>query len=282
MFSRILSAPFLILAIGFLYLTWEVSNSYSLYIIPCVVILAIIYIMSPQIDWWWAKRNPPDLDDKVRAMIHQRLPFYNNLSPEGKTFFRQRVALYLQTKDFKPQVFDRVPEDIKAIIACGAIMVTFNTEDFLLEPFDTLIVYPDAFPSPQYPMDRHSSEVFEEDGVVLFSARHVAHGFLDAQKYYPTFLHEFIQVYRLKYPELKFPSLPAEPWGDLETISGFSREKVEEWIGLPEIDVQLVAAAFFFTRPEQMRTVWPGVFQEFERIFKLDPSQAINTVPLVS
>ncbi|MBR9921993.1 MAG: zinc-dependent peptidase [Bacteroidetes bacterium] len=282
MFSRIISAPFLVLAIGFLYLTWEVSVSYSWYIIPCVIILAIIYILSPQVDWWWAKRNPPEVDKEVGALLHKHDVFYNKLSSEDKKYFRHRVALYLMSKEFMPQAFELVPEDIKAMVAASAIQVTFGQEDFLLEPIDKIVVYPEAFPSPQYPRNRHSSEIYAEDGVVMFSARHVAHGFMDSSLYYPTALHEFVHAFMIKHPALDYPDTPEDPWQHVEAISGFPKDKIIEWIGLPLVDVYWVLLTCFFSWPEKFNKQLPDMYASLTEVFKLDPSHPVSSAPLVS
>ena len=282
MFSRILSAPFLILGIGFLYLTWEVGSDYSWYIIPCVIILAVIYIMSPQIDWWWAKRNPPDVDEKLRAMVHSKSAFYQRLSAEDKTYFRRRMALFLMSKEFMPQAFDTVPEDIKAMIAAAAIQVTFGKADFVMEPFDKVVVYPDAFPSPKYPRDRHSVEVFAEDGVSLLSAKHVAHSFLEPETYYPVAIHNFVQVFLSKYPSLDYPDEPANAWDKIEAISSFDEERIKKFIGLPIIDAYTVLLSCFFAYPRAFDAELPELYEQLKQLFTLDPNRPVSSAPLVS
>ncbi|MCB0704376.1 MAG: zinc-dependent peptidase [Saprospiraceae bacterium] len=282
MFSRIISAPFLVLAIGFLYLTWDVNPSYAFYIIPCVIILAVIYIMSPQIEWWWAKRNPPELDDQARLLIHKHSGFYKRLSAEDKTYFRRRLVYFLMNKEFMPQAFELVPEDIKIMIAAAAVQVTFGQVDFVLEPFDKIVVYPEAFPSPQYPRHRHSSETFAEDGVILVSARHVAHGFMDPQKYYPSAIHEYAHVFMIKYPALEYPELPANSWEAITQISGFSKEKLLEWIGLPQVDPYLVMLTCFFSYPEKFESTLPDLYQSLVSLFRLDAIHPVSSAPLVS
>ena len=53
MLSKLLSFPFAIAAIYFFYMTMKVEESYAIYIVPDVIAIAVLYILSPQIDWFW-------------------------------------------------------------------------------------------------------------------------------------------------------------------------------------------------------------------------------------
>ena len=57
MLSRYLIAPLIFVALIFLYLAWEDDSSWSYYLIPCILGAAVIYVFSPQIDWWWYHRT---------------------------------------------------------------------------------------------------------------------------------------------------------------------------------------------------------------------------------
>ena len=116
--ARIVSTPFVIGALVFLYLTWENSENYALYIIPCVVLTAISYVFSPQINWWWYSRNPPKLDPPLRQILQKRNGFYQKLNPDKKKKFRERVALFMIGNDFMPQVVDSVEREELDFIVC--------------------------------------------------------------------------------------------------------------------------------------------------------------------
>ena len=143
--ARILSIPFVLIALGFLYLTWEVSQSYSIYIVPFVILMALIYAFGPQINWWWYQRHPPKLKPKIRLLITRHLPYYQQLVESEQGRFRKRVALYMEANDFMPQGMESVPEDLRAIAAACAVQLTFGKKDFLLPKFEHIIFYPHPF-----------------------------------------------------------------------------------------------------------------------------------------
>ena len=44
---------------------------------------------------------------------------------------------------------ESLPEDLKAIIAHNLIQLTFGMEDYLLDPYERVVVYNHAFPTPK-------------------------------------------------------------------------------------------------------------------------------------
>lgn len=276
--ARTLSIPFLIGALVFLYLTWEVDAGYSIYIVPFVIIMALIYVLSPQINWWWYQRRPPELRPKIRLLIERHLPYYQQLVESEKSRFRKRAALYMEANDFMPRGMESVPEDLRAIAAACAVQITFGRKDFLLPRFEHIIFYPHPFPSPQYPENFHSSEIYEEDGVIIFSAEQLLPGFLQPFQYYNIGLHEYARAFMRSYPEIDFPKLPEDIWQKLQQASGFSQAAIERWINLKPIPVQPVSIALFFTFPRQFHAVLPELYEQYARIFNQSPARGERPV----
>lgn len=271
--SRILALPFVIAALVFLYLTWEVDESYSVYIIPCALVLAIIYVFNPQINWWWYKRRPPKLDPPIRMLLEKQHAFYRQLPPAEQERFRQRVALYMIAHEYMPQAMESVPDDVKAVVAINAVYLSFGQEDFIMEPFERIVIYPKPFPSPQFPEKFHASELYEEDGVLLFAAEQLMRSFLQPGQYYNTGLHEFAKVFLHLHPDAGWPEPGENTWEMLEEISRFSREAIVQWINLPEaaVPARAVMISHFFVFPERFQQILPGAFAQLKGIFEVDP-----------
>lgn len=270
--SRVLSIPFMLGALGCLFLAWEVHEKYAIYVVPNVIVLAILYIFSPQINWWWYKRFPPRLDPKLGFLLEKQLAFYQQLTPENKKRFRERIFLFILANDFMPQAMENVPEDIKAIVAASAVQLSFGQEEFVFSKFERVVIYPKAFPSPQYPRMFHSSEIYEEDGVVLFSAEHLMRSFMQPAQYYNVGLHEYAKVFRAQYPEIDFPVLSEDIWKKMQEISGFSREAITKWINLEVIEVFPVSVAHFFAFPKKFQAILPDLYRRYSEIFNQDPA----------
>lgn len=273
MLSRILMAPFFIAAAVFTYMTLQVNDKYSWYIVPNVVAIAIIYMSSPQIDWWWYQRRPPKLPEGIVKMFLARLPFFQKLNPEEKTKFCHRVALYMEANEFIPKGMEEMPLDIKAVVAASVVHLTFRQEDYLLNKFEHIIVYPHPFPSPQY-KEWHASEIFEEDGVIMFSAEQLMAGFAQPDKFFHIGLYEYAKIFMRCHPEVKMPQLPDDIWKKLELISRFPKDKVEGWIGLKELNVMAVTIVHYFIFKENFQNILPGIYYDFEKIFNTQRSES--------
>lgn len=276
--SKIIATPFVIGLFICLYLAWEYDSAYAFYIIPQAVVLVVLYVMAPQIDWWWYNRHPKELDEKIRQLLERHFPFYMELNPEQKKRFRQRMMLYPMAKEFMPRGFETLPEDIKAMIAANNITITFGQKDYLLNQFETIVVYPKPFPTPQFPRQFHSTEHFIEDGVLLFSAEQLMLGSLHVKQYFNICMYEMARIYPLHFPETQFPELPETIWTDLEEISGFSKMVIEQTVGLPEVDPQAVSVCHFFIFPKKFLVTLPELYNTFQAIFNLDPAKMSQPV----
>ncbi|GAB4257990.1 MAG: hypothetical protein Kow0027_25410 [Saprospiraceae bacterium] len=267
MLSRYLIAPLIFVALIFLYLAWEDDSSWSYYLIPCILGAAVIYVFSPQIDWWWYQHRPPDLPPGLRKMLEAKLPYYRRLPEPLQQRFRQRMAMYMHAHEFKAQGMESMPIDLQAIIAATAVQVSFGQEDFLMEPYEHIIVYPHPFPSPQFPEKWHTCEIYDEDGVILFSAEQLMISFMDPQKHFHIGLYEYARVFRRCHSEMSWPAWAEEDWPKLEQVSGMKLSYLRKWIGLPDLDIGAVAVAHFFVFPERFKAAFPERYEMFIRNF---------------
>ncbi|MBP7273755.1 MAG: zinc-dependent peptidase [Saprospiraceae bacterium] len=277
-FSYLLAFPITLCLFAAIYITYSGGSQYALWIAPFVVALVVIYLLSPQIDWWWYQRNPPDIHEPMRIFLQQHHKFYQQLSVAQKQKFRERMALYIEANEFIQKGFgdeeSTVPHGIRGIIAANAVYLTFGKDDFLMNKFEHIIVYPQQFPSPQFPRQFHSSEIFVEDGVIMFSAEHLMSSFTHPQQYYNIGLHEYAQVFMLSAPHYPYPQMDEHIWQHLEAISGMSKDYIHRYINLPDIPPLPVSIHHFFQFPVQMQQILPELYQTYTNIFKITPQQS--------
>jgi len=282
MLSKILAFVFALGALIFLYLAFKVDSSYAIYMVPFAVVVAVIYVLSPQIDWWKAQKKPPEIDARLRKLLHENFAFYHHLSVDGKQRFRDRMALFMLAHDYMPMAMESVPEDIKGIVAANAVQLTFGQQDFLLEKFEKVILYPHPFPSPQFPEHLHASETYAEDGVVIFSIQHLMNGFLRPKQYFNVGLHEYAQVFMLSYPNLDYPEPGEDIWEKLEQIGGYDKEKLQDWLGLPSLNPLSISMVYFFTYPAEFRRLLPKLFEQYSELFNLNLLEAHQPIRYVN
>lgn len=248
----------------------------SFFIIPFVILLVLTYIFSPQVDWWWFQKHPPELPGKMGNLLLQNFQFYQQLTADNKTRFRQRTAMYLEARAFfarRGEEEGDVPLDLKVMIAANAAMMTFGRKDFILKKFERIFIYLQAFPSPDYPY-LHASELHEEDECFLFSGEHVMLSFRQPQRFYNVTLHEYVKAFKLTYPKFDYPVFDEKVW------SIVPKEPVIQYLGLPEEEVDLfeVGASTFFTKPEKFKEVLPRDFEKLVQIFNVNPLERRDPV----
>ncbi|MEM6963198.1 MAG: zinc-dependent peptidase [Bacteroidota bacterium] len=245
------------------------SRWVSVFIIPWVVLLVMTYIFSPQVDWWWYQRNPPELPGSLGNLFLKYMPFYQDLSVANKKRFRQRVAMYLQARGFfakRGSEDGEVPLDMKAIIAANVVMLTFGRKDFILKDFERIFIYLQAFPSPNHQY-LHAAELNKEDDCVLLSGEHVMLSFRQPRRFYNVMVHIFANAYQLCFPTYDYPSFEEfmwEGWGQAATV---------KYLGIPEEEMNKfgVAANYFFHFPRQLKENNSRTFDIFCGIFNLNP-----------
>lgn len=237
---RILIAVFGILAGIFLYLGWSrYEESWAIYSIPCFLALAVLLSLKPQFEWWYYKRNPKDIPPGLRRVFEERLPaFYQRKNQTDKLLYRKRVFLTHLGLSFRGQGFedDDIPADLTTLIASQAARVMERTDKYVLEPYETVVLYKHPFPSPAQPKYWHSSELFEEDGVLLFNLKNAIPGILLPQIHFNIVLYEWFRAAN-KVLGAQAPPVPDGDWQVmLAELANQSPAWVYDAIGLPDVD----------------------------------------------
>ncbi|PSR15441.1 MAG: hypothetical protein DA408_08705 [Bacteroidetes bacterium] len=264
-----LAVPFIILFLLGIYLTYEVSSSWSFLIIIGMVALVAGFILAPQINWWWWERFPPDIPPELQKLLTDRHPFYRNLSATEQREFRRRVFLFNQGNNFMPQGMEDVPPDAQLMIAVAPVTLTFREPVFLFDNFENIVLYPHDFPSPQFPEQFHASEIYEPDGVVMFCFKHVASGFLQPGQYLNPAWYEYARIFRINYPGYDYGDWSGVSWTDLEAISQFPHAALQRWIGLPELDLTAMGIAHYFLFPTNFQRQLPEIYHRLQSVFSI-------------
>lgn len=270
MFAYRLAAPFAMVALLFLYLAWKVDSSWSMWLVPFLVIAAVLIIFSSEVNWWWYTRHPPKLDPALTRLLARHCGFYQRLGAAEQRRFCERIALFRMGTEWTPMGWpdemEVLPADIELALAAQAVTLTFHRPVFLFDKFEKVLVYPAPFPSPEYPFP-HTSEMYEEDGCLIFSAEHVLRGFTQPG-WYNVALHEYAHAFVRSWPQEPYPALAEdEVWEKLEAVSGMSRQQVESAVGIAGLPVLPVAVHHYFMFPEQFAEQLPEVAAAFGRVF---------------
>ena len=249
-FSKIVAFPLIIALLVILYLIYDrYMESIVLFLVVDVVLLALIFVMAPQIDWLGYKIWTPQLQAPIVELIYKHFPSYRQLSLEDKKVFRDRVTLYMRAHDFQGKGLDSFPEDIKGVLGATAVMYTFSKEKFLLPNYEHIFAYAHPFPSPLYPFQMHNSELHQEDGVLLINIQACMQGLMFPQTTFNVLFHEYAKIYIEHFPDIS--AALKTNWGELQAISGWPKEYIDKTIGIPQDDPEAVLLNYYFTFPEK-------------------------------
>ena len=274
--SKWIFLPLVLLLGGVAFVSYGLGyREYSYLLVPLIVILAVVYVLHPELDRWYAKKYPIQLPRGMLRFIEDHLPIYRLMSSSQKQKFESATSTYLKSTNFMAQGFERVPEDLKVVVAANAhILSAFNPKwhDFISE-FSHIVIYRHPFPTPQYPKYLHSSELFVQDKVILLCADHFMKAFRSPQEYFNTAMYEWAKVIFLhEKPEFKI-NLQALP-----EISGFQNSVVVDYIGLPEpyIQWEAVATTYFFIFPVRYKMYMEESYERMCAFYHVDPMALIN------
>ncbi len=260
---------FTLILVGYMTYFGAYGRVYFYFLLFGMFALVFTYMTSPQIDWWWFQRNPPPMPVGQERQLGFQIPFYRNLGPVEKKRFRDRVMMAIEGKEFIPISFETIPEDVKNIIAGHLVMMTFGIEKYLLHPYERVVLYRHAFPSPNYKV-LHSSEINHDDGCVIFDLERLMMGVAQPKKYYNLILHEYAHAYLKNHPESDIPDFTSL-LEELKRIRGFGFDFVKKYVGLEDVDLRQAAIEHFFMSPLRFREYLPEEYKKMTEIFNLDP-----------
>lgn len=270
-FSRILGIlPGVVFACFMYKMFTDVYFEHVAWAILPAALLILTYLFQPQLDYWWFSRNPIQLDEEIITLLNNTNPIYKNLNQEEKDKFNQRLFLYVEGRDFMSKGFERdvdVVYDVKNMIAQIPVTMTLHQSDFLIKSFERIVVYKHAFPTPVFKF-LHTVETHLEDGVVLLSLEHLEAAFFNSKEFYNIGFHAYAEVYVKSNPSKNYPSVQKDVWTKIESVSGFTQERILATVGFENIDPLYVLITIFFTHEEKFKKELPREYELFSGIFK--------------
>jgi len=260
--ALLLATPLLILV---LLMVQNPAVDYAIYISIFFVGLVILYMFSPQVEWWWAQRYPPKPSPNMIKFLKEHFQYFNQLSGADKDKFLLRLNYFIMAKEFTPKVGKKVPVPLQTMIAAEGVRVTFGLEDYLIESHERIVIYPHPFPSPAY-KKLHHSETFHEDGVLIFASSPVINQFKGIGNIFNIVLYEWISAYAKK-ENVTFPSFDDNEWKTLGLAFMTPKALVQASIGLPTFDEGIAGAVIYLEQKELFKKKLPKQAEQFHRIF---------------
>ena len=227
-------------------LTIQAEEPYTWLLLLPAILAAGAYAVAPQLRWAYWQRHAPDLPTELAPLL-DRFDLYRSLDLEGKREFRRRTFLIRENTEFTGMAIEKIPADVRLMVAASAATVTFFREQYLIPGFENVIFYKHLFPTPTH--DRlHSSELYPPDGVVIYTLNYLIRSVVEPQKYLHLGLYEYGRALMHTDPEVRAALAPHQlSPEEVHALSDFSEEALRQFIGLEELDWPAITLTLYHT-----------------------------------
>jgi len=247
-----------------LILSWATYEPYSSLLLLPMLVAAGVYTLSPQIMWWHWKRHPPDLDVSLAPLL-ERFDLYRRLDLAGKREFRRRTFLLREATDFEGKAIEQFPPDVKVMVAASAATIGFHRPEFLLGNYEKVVFYRHYFPSPEHEV-LHSSELYHEDGAIIWTLNVLLRSCIEPKKYLQLGLYEYGRALMHLDQDLRTKlNALALDYPRIQKITGFTEEKLKEFIGLEELDLAGITLVLYHTHQEELAALEPILLEGLKK-----------------
>lgn len=270
-FSIILAIPFFVLLVIIGYFVYlDPRGSSLLWALLPLTPLMLIYLFSPQIDYWWLERNPVELDAPIKSMLNRTNPRYQSLNNDQRQLFDNRLTLFSSGREFigKGGESDNidVPFDIKMMISQIPVTMTLGRQHVGFKNWERVVLYKHPFPTPMNKF-LHTMETHAEDGVVILSLEHVEAALMQKGYHYDVAWHAYAEAFIKDNPKENYPDLPTNIWESIVKISPQSREQILATLGFKAIDPMPVLINMYFNYKDKFAKELPEIKRDFDKIF---------------
>ena len=201
------------------------------------------------------------------TLLEAEFSFYKKLEPADKEKFLKRLTHFINSKNFSGREGLLVTGRMRTLVSASAIQLTFGLNDFQLERFDDIIIYPKAFLSQSDNL-YHKGET-NTKGAIVFSWEDFEEGYANPDDKINLGLHEwahalmannffastqdedFVEFYR--YWQIR----SADEYEKAGTKGSIFRE----YGGTNTAEFFAVAVEVFFETPKEFSTEAPVLFK---------------------
>lgn len=225
------------------------------------------------------------LQQEQKSLIHDFVPYYAGLSPKLKLRFEQRVAYFMQVKEFAGCDGIEPTLEMRTLISAIAIKITFGFKEFTLPHFHTIFVHPEEYYSP-YTNHYHKGEV-NLKGHIRLSWNNFTDGLADHHDGLNLAVHEFAHAvyfensinnnhYHFIHPQKlrKWHALAAI---EIEAMNSNEDHFIREYGATNLSEFFAVSTEHFFEQPFEYREKHPELYKTMASIYRQDPRRFLKT-----
>ncbi|MFL5765652.1 MAG: zinc-dependent peptidase [Bacteroidia bacterium] len=266
-------------------------------LLSAVVLLMPLFLLYSLIKWIWETFIEPSESlvsnhlqnvkiehRNTELILSSKCTYYHELGPADKEKFLKRTARFILQKQFRATGMD-LTEEMVVLISASAIQLTFGLDEYLLDHFDKIFIYPKEFYS-RTNKEYHKGET-NLAGVIVLSWKHFTEGYSNPRDNLNLGLHEMAHALRFdKFKSDSYDRFFSEYISKWQLISKEEFGKIRnhqpayfrEYAGTNFSEFFSVCAEYFFESSREFKTALPDVYEHLCILLNQDPATGRTNV----
>lgn len=229
----------------------------------------------------FTKSIPQHIEADYHIILTDHSTYYCNLNLELQQRFRLRLFYLLNTLGFSSAYFKEVTREIRVVIGCAIIEITFGLKNYLPTRYTDIIVLPRKYMYPGYgqPFLGHIDYDREK---IYFSWQDVKKGYLVSDDAVNVALHEMAHVLEVENSfgflfNNFFSAVSWNRWAKvafekMQIIRSKQNEFLKSYGGINMSEMFAVCVETFFEQPHDFKESLPELYETMVQLLKQDPT----------
>jgi Mlc titration factor MtfA (ptsG expression regulator) len=214
----------------------------------------------------------------AELLLSSKFVYYQKLDDKNKTRFMRRLLNFIENKDFKGSGGLQLTDEMIVLISASAIQLTFGLDEYMLDHFSKIFVYPKAYYSKvsgQY----HKGET-NLGGAIALSWNHFTEGYNKPSDKVNLGLHEMAHALRFdKFKSNDYDKFFNQYFDKWQVIASEEYKKTKEnaspffreYGGTNMNEFFAVCVESFFESPAEFKKLHPEIYKHMCILLNQDP-----------
>ena len=233
-------------------------------------------------------KPPAYLDQEYHKILSAHSTYYLNLNEENQGEFRSRLFILLNTMGFSSGYIKTITREMRVVIGCAIIEITFGLKKYLPIRFNNVIIMPRRYMYPGYGQPFLGHIDYTRD-TIYFSWEDVKNGYLIPDDAVNVALHEMAHVLEVEnsYSPLFrsfFSRISWNQWAEtafekMKVIRKDQNRFLKSYGGINMTEMFAVCIEAFFEQPQEFKRTLPELYETMVELLRQDPTVKGN--PLI-
>jgi hypothetical protein len=260
-----------------------------------VVLLLPLFLLYSLIKWIWESFvDPPrvltgetsegiKIDQlSIENILFSKFAYYKKLDAADRQKFLKRTAKFILNKEFRAMKME-LTEEMMVLISASAIQLTFGLDEYLLDHFNRIFIYPREF-SSRTSKQLHKGET-NLAGAIVLSWKHFNEGYANSKDNLNLGLHEMAHALKFNKiggfgPEQTFSEY-MDKWmmiakDEFVNLRNKGASSLREYGGTNATEFFSVCVEYFFESPEDFKNKLPEIYKHLCILLNQDPAAGIS------